>query len=42
MGVYGDEYFMKLAIQEAQKAADAGEVPIGAVAVFNGEIVARG
>ena len=41
MGVYGDEYFMKLAIQEAQKAADAGEVPIGAVITSGDQILAR-
>lgn len=41
MGVYGDEYFMKLAIQEAQKAADAGEVPIGAVITSGDQVLAR-
>jgi len=33
--------FMKEAIIEAQKAAEIGEVPIGAVIVRNGEIIAR-
>lgn len=33
--------FMKEAIIEAQKAAEIGEVPIGAVVVRNGEIIAR-
>lgn len=33
---------MQAALAEARAAADAGEVPIGAVAVFNGEIIARG
>ena len=33
--------FMKEAIAEAEKAAAIGEVPIGAVIVRNGEIVAR-
>jgi tRNA(adenine34) deaminase len=33
---------MQAALFEAQSAAEAGEVPIGAVAVFLGEIVARG
>ena len=33
---------MQAALGEAQAAGAAGEVPIGAVAVFNGEIVARG
>ena len=34
--------FMRAALAEAEAAADAGEVPIGAVAVLNGEIVGRG
>ncbi len=33
---------MQAAIEEARLAAAAGEVPIGAVAVLNGEIIARG
>ncbi len=32
--------FMQAALAEAQKAASAGEVPVGAVAVCNGEIIA--
>ena len=32
--------FMKLAILEAQKAAEKGEVPVGAVIVRNGEVIA--
>ena len=34
--------FMREALAEAQAAAEAGEVPIGAVAVYEGEIIARG
>ena len=34
--------FMKLAITEAQKAAEKGEVPVGAVIVKNGEVIATG
>lgn len=34
--------FMRVALAEAQAAADAGEVPIGAVVVRQGEIVGRG
>ena len=34
--------FMKLAIAEAQKAAEKGEVPVGAVIVKNGEVIATG
>jgi tRNA(adenine34) deaminase len=33
---------MQAALADARSAADAGEVPIGAVAVRNGEIIARG
>ncbi len=32
--------FMKLAIMEAKKAAEKGEVPVGAVIVKNGEVIA--
>jgi len=37
-----DEYFMKQALAEAQKALAKNEVPIGAVIVCNGQIIARG
>ena len=37
-----DEPFMDLAIEEAQKAQEAGEVPVGAVIVSNGVVIARG
>lgn len=33
--------FMSEAIKEAKKAASVGEVPVGAVVVYNGEIIAR-
>jgi tRNA(adenine34) deaminase len=36
-----DEYFMKAALTEAQKAFDADEVPVGAVIVCNNRIIAR-
>lgn len=36
-----DEYFMKLALAEAQEAYDAGEIPIGAVITVNGRVIAR-
>jgi tRNA(adenine34) deaminase len=39
--VYDDMYFMKEAIKEAQKAALAEEVPVGAVLVANNRIIAR-
>src|SRR5882757_7486277 len=37
-----DEYFMLQALKEAQKAYDAGEVPVGAIVVVNEKIIARG
>jgi tRNA(adenine34) deaminase len=36
-----DEYFMREALKEAQKAFDADEVPVGAVIVANNKIIAR-
>ena len=37
-----DEKYMRLAIIEAQKAFDSDEVPIGAVIVAGGRVIARG
>lgn len=37
-----DQFYMKEAIKEAEKAATIGEVPIGAVIVHDGEIIGRG
>ncbi|HEX4005244.1 MAG TPA: tRNA adenosine(34) deaminase TadA [Acidobacteriaceae bacterium] len=37
-----DESLMRLALGEARAAGDAGEVPIGAVIVLDGEVVGRG
>jgi len=36
-----DEYFMKQALMEAQKAESKGEVPIGAIIVCKGRVIAR-
>lgn len=41
MEVSQDEFYMNEAIIEAKKAAEAGEVPIGAIIVLNGDIIAR-
>ena len=38
---YNDAYFMRQALQEAQKAHDEDEVPVGAVIVANDQIIAR-
>ena len=37
-----DAYFMRQALIEAQKAAERDEVPVGAVVVCQGRIIARG
>jgi tRNA(adenine34) deaminase len=37
-----DEYFMQQALKQARLAFDEGEVPVGAVVVIDGQIIARG
>ena len=37
-----DEQWMRVALEEAQKAADLEEVPVGAIAVYEGQIIGRG
>ncbi|HEX5625259.1 MAG TPA: nucleoside deaminase [Saprospiraceae bacterium] len=39
--VYTDEYFMKIALEEAKKAALADEIPIGAVVVYGKQILSK-
>lgn len=41
-GLHPDEFFMKEALKEAQKALELDEVPIGAVIVCQGRIIGRG
>jgi tRNA(adenine34) deaminase len=41
LSVYSDTYYMQQALAEAQKAFDAGEVPVGAVVVCEQRIIAR-
>ena len=38
---YNDDYFMRQAFQEAQKAYELGEIPVGAVVVVNQQVIAR-
>ncbi|MDC7996499.1 nucleoside deaminase [Gilvibacter sediminis] len=38
---FDDTYFMKKALQEAQEAYRQGEIPVGAVVVAGGTIIAR-
>jgi tRNA(adenine34) deaminase len=37
-----DEYFMRLALREAERAAAHDDVPIGAVVVHDGEVIGTG
>lgn len=37
-----DEHFMRLALREAQRATEHGDVPIGAVVAHGGEVIAAG
>lgn len=37
-----DEYYMMQAYKEAKKAMEEGEVPVGAVVLLNGKLIARG
>ncbi|GGA70687.1 tRNA adenosine(34) deaminase TadA [Ornithinibacillus halotolerans] len=40
--ILNDEYYMQLAIEEAKKAEEKNEVPIGAVLVYKDEVIATG
>lgn len=40
--MFDDNYFMKEALKEAEKAFEADEVPVGAVIVANTRVIARG
>lgn len=39
--MFTDEYFMKIALSEAQAAFERDEVPVGCVVVFNDRIIAK-
>ncbi len=39
--IFDDQYFMREALKEAQKAFDKDEVPVGAIVVSNNTIIAR-
>lgn len=41
MGISDDEKFMQMAYREAQAAYADGEIPVGAVVVCNGIVIAR-
>jgi tRNA(adenine34) deaminase len=38
----GDEYWMRFAIREAERALEHDDVPVGAVIVHNGELIGAG
>ncbi|NLC34103.1 MAG: nucleoside deaminase [Erysipelothrix sp.] len=40
--IKNDEYFMRIALEEAELAFSKGEIPVGAVIVHENEIIARG
>ncbi len=39
--LFDDEYFMQLAYNQALEAFDAGEIPVGAVVVSQGRVIAK-
>lgn len=39
--MFSDEYFMEMALSLAEEAADAGEVPVGAVVVCRNRIIGK-
>lgn len=41
MDLYTDDWFMREALKEAQKALEIGEVPVGAVVTCRNRIIAR-
>ncbi len=41
LSIHSDDHFMRQALKEAQKAYEAGEVPVGAVVVSQNTIIAR-
>ncbi|HTF17207.1 MAG TPA: nucleoside deaminase [Chryseolinea sp.] len=42
LDLYTDEYFMREALKEANKALEQGEIPVGAVVVGGNRVIARG
>ena len=38
---FNDDYFMKMALHEAEEATFKGEIPVGAVVVFQDKVIAR-
>lgn len=42
MDLFTDEYFMNIALQQAQLALEQDEVPIGAIVVANNKVIGKG
>lgn len=42
MNVYSDEYFMRIALKQAQIAFENEEVPVGAVITYDNKVIAKG
>jgi len=42
MELFNDEYFMNIALQQAVRAMDEDEVPIGAIVVANNKVIGKG
>lgn len=40
--LFSDQYFMQLALNEAKKAFELGEIPVGAIVVCNNKIIGKG
>ncbi len=40
--IFGDEYYMKLALKEAVYALEEDEVPVGAIVICNNRIIGKG
>lgn len=39
--IFTDEYFMRIALNEAKAAFSMGEIPVGAIVVVNNQIIAK-
>ncbi|MEX2597493.1 MAG: nucleoside deaminase [Salibacteraceae bacterium] len=41
LSIQSDEHYMKLALQEAERALEKDEIPVGAIVVSKGRVIAR-
>mgnify|MGYP000028149798 CR=1 FL=1 len=41
MNPFTDEYFMRMALQEAETAFEKGEIPVGAIIVIDNKVIDR-